>query len=107
MIDDPRTLGLTFAALLGFIAEQPIAHTDPRCYLGTNEIYQRLKSSAADLVGLANDATDYKAEIARATSSADKLALAQKLATQRLARGVVPELNACFAALDLQSCLTL
>jgi hypothetical protein len=107
MVDDPRTLGLTFAALLEFIAEQPIAHTDPRCYLGTNEIYQRLKGSAADLVRLANDATDYKAEIARATSTADKLALAQKLATQRLARGVVPELNACFAALDLQSSLTL
>jgi len=29
------------------------------------------------------------------------LALAQKLATRRLARGVLPELDACFAALGL------
>jgi hypothetical protein len=47
------------------------------------------------------DRTDYKAEISRAGAQADKLALAQRLATQRLARGVIPELDACFAALDL------
>ncbi len=29
------------------------------------------------------------------------MVLAQKLATQRLARGVIPELDACFAALEL------
>jgi hypothetical protein len=57
------------------------------------------------LLSLARDQSDYKAQIARATTTAEKLALAQKLATQRLARGVVPELDACFQALDLQSCL--
>jgi hypothetical protein len=31
------------------------------------------------------------------------VALARRLAIQRLARGVLPELDACFAALDLQS----
>ena len=101
MVDDARTLHLTFTPLLGFLAEQPIAGADPRCYVRTNEIYQRLRGSGADLVALAHDAADYKAEIARATSTEDKLTLAQKLATQRLARGVVPELDACFAALGL------
>jgi hypothetical protein len=47
---------------------------------------------------------DYTVHIANTPSGSEKLALAQKLATQRLARGVVPELDACFAALDLQSC---
>jgi len=57
------------------------------------------------LIELAADSTDYKAKIATAGAASEKLALAQKLATQRLARGVVPELDACFEALDLQSCL--
>ena len=46
--------------------------------------------------------SDYKALIARAGSTADKVALAQKLANRRLASGVVPELDACFAALELE-----
>ena len=53
------------------------------------------------LVDLAMDATDYKAAIARAKDTAEKVALARKLATARLACGVVPELDACFAALEL------
>ena len=32
---------------------------------------------------------------------AEKLPLVQRLATQRLAQGVIPELDACFAALEL------
>ena len=48
---------------------------------------------------------DYKALIAEAPDTPTKIDLAQQLATQRLARGVLPELDACFAALDLQSLL--
>ena len=70
-----------------------------------NEVYARVRGTGQSLHELAADSTDYKAQIARATSASDKLALAQKLATRRLACGVVPELDACFAALDLQSCL--
>lgn len=39
--------------------------------------------------------------IVKAGNTAEKLALAQKLATRRLAVGVLPELDACFAALGL------
>jgi len=67
----------------------------------TNEIYERVKGNGADLATLARDETDYKALIVEAASMADKLALAQKLAARRLASGVVPELDACFAALGL------
>ena len=45
--------------------------------------------------------TDYKALIAKAKDTAEKVALARKLATVRLASGVVPELDECFAALEL------
>jgi hypothetical protein len=51
---------------------------------------------------LASDETDYKSLIIQAKGTADKIALAQKLATRRLASGVVPELDACYAALGLK-----
>jgi hypothetical protein len=66
-----------------------------------NEVYALVPGTGQSLAALAADRTDYKAEIAKASTQSDKLALAQRLATQRLARGVIPELDACFAALDL------
>jgi len=68
-------------------------------------IRDRVKGSGVDLATLARDETDYKALIVKAQGTADKLALAQKLATRRLASGVVPELDACFAALALGICM--
>jgi hypothetical protein len=53
------------------------------------------------LATLGADTTDYKRLIALAKGTAEKLDLAQKLGTRRLACGVLPELDACFAALDL------
>ena len=73
-----------------------------QCKLGTNEIYERVKGIERDLTELASDQTDYKALIAKASSLDDKLVLAQQLATRRLASGVVPELDECFAALELR-----
>lgn len=67
-----------------------------------------LGSCGQSLAELAADGTDYKAEIAKAAAQPDKLALARRLATRRLARGVIPELHACSAALELHrlpSCL--
>ena len=101
MVEDSVEVAQAFDTLLAFLAEQPIAQADTRCRLGANEIYERVKGSGVDLATLARDETDYKALIAQATATADKLALAQKLATRRLAMGVVPELDACFAALGL------
>ena len=101
MVEDDMEIGRAFDMLLAFVAQSPIAEADTRCRLGTNEIYQRVKGSGADIATLASDPTDYKALIAKAGSTEDKLALAQKLATRRLASGVQPELDACFAALGL------
>jgi hypothetical protein len=101
MVEDHADVARAFDTLLAFIAERPIAQADMRCCLGNNEIYERVKGAGADIAALARDSTDYKALIAKARSSEDKLALAQRLATSRLASGVLPELDACFAALGL------
>ena len=101
MVEDDTEIDRAFDMLLAFLAERPIAVADTRCRLGANEIYSRIRGSGADIATLADDPADYKALIARASSTEDKLALAQKLATRRLASGVLPELDACFDALDL------
>jgi hypothetical protein len=101
MVEDGAQVAEAFEILLGFVAEHPIAQANPACRLGLNEIYGRVKGNGADLAALARDDSDYKALIVKATDMAAKLALAQRLATRRLASGVVPELDACFAALGL------
>jgi hypothetical protein len=101
MAEDHADVARAFDMLLAFIAERPIAQADTRCCLGANEIYERVKGAGVDIAALASDSTDYKALIAKARSTDDKLVLAQRLATSRLARGVLPELDACFAALGL------
>jgi hypothetical protein len=102
MVEDGVTVSQAFDPLLTFLKQQPIARANHKCFLGANEIYARIKGTKTDLATLANDSTDYKALIVQAKSTTEKLALAQKLATRRLASGVVPELDACFAALELK-----
>jgi hypothetical protein len=70
-------------------------------FISFNEVYALVRGTGQSLAELAADSTDYKAAIAKASAQSDKLALAHRLAVQRLARGVVPELDACFEALDL------
>ena len=105
MMEDGMEVAHAFEPLLAFIAQHPVVHVQTQCRLEFNEIYGRLKSirtaEQIHLAAIASDAADYKALIAKATDVAEKLSLAQALATQRLARGVVPELDACFAALEL------
>jgi hypothetical protein len=102
MVEAGVTVAQAFDPLLAFLKQQPIARVNLNCKLGANEIYGRIKGTKTDLATLATDPTDYKALIAQAKGTTEKVALAQKLATRRLAFGVVPELDACFAALEFK-----
>ena len=101
-VEDSTDVRKTFDTVLSFLEQNPVAQASTECRLGANEVYERVKGSDTDLAALAADETDYKGLIARAQSTLDKVALAQKLATRRLASGVVPELDECFAALDFR-----
>lgn len=103
MVEDDVDVPQAFDAVLAYVAQSQVATADPACRLGANEIYARVKAAGVDMAALASDDADYKALIGKAGSTAEKLALAQRLATRRLASGVVPELDACFAALRLGS----
>ena len=101
MVDDREPLERAFHILLSFLEQKPIASANTDCRVGVNEVYARVSGMGADLAEIARDETDYKRLIARAGDRREKMALGQRLATRRLARGVVPELDACFAALNL------
>lgn len=103
MVEDGTDLVRVFDPVLAFVKMSGVARVSLDCRLGINEIYGRVNGSGADLSVLAADPLDYKALIAAATDSTERLALAQRLATRRLACGVVPELDACFAALQLNN----
>ena len=105
MVDDEVEVDEAFELLLAFLVQHPVACVSTACRLGANEIYGRVKGmgAAVNLAELARDTTDYKSLIVKTSNVAEKLALAQALATRRLACGVVPELDACFAALELGS----
>ena len=100
-VEDDARISELFAGLMAFIEQHQFAPASTLCKLGANEIYERVKGTGVDLAELVRDETDYKAQIAEASNVGEKIALAQKLATRRLAIGVVPELDACFAALEL------
>lgn len=89
-VEDGVRVDEAFDTLLAFIEGNPVTQTSVQCKLGTNEVYERVKGTGRDLTELASDKTDYKALIAKAQSTADKLALAQKLATRRLASASCP-----------------
>lgn len=101
-VEDDVPIEQAFETLLAYCAASGAVEPRTLARMHHNEVYARVRGTDQSLAELATDATDYKAEIAKAGSASDKLALAQKLATRRLARGVVPELDACFAALGLQ-----
>ncbi len=103
MVEDDADIERTFEPVLAFLRVTPGARVSLDCRLGVNEIYGRVSGSGADLAAVAADPTNYKAMIAASTESTERLALAQRLATRRLASGVVPELDACFAALRLET----
>ena len=112
MVEGDADIEDAFDILLAFLKKHPLAQANPSCRLGLNEVYGRAKGlvgvsvkpaagAPVDLTALARDDTDYKSMILGSSNMTEKIYLAQCLATRRLAMGVVPELDACFAALEL------
>jgi hypothetical protein len=104
-VNDDGPLERVFETLLAYCNTSKAVEPRLGACLHYNEVYALVRGTDQSLKALAADTTDYKRLIAQAGSTGEKVALAQTLATQRLARGVLPELDACFAALDLQSLL--
>ena len=102
-VDDDEPIEQAFATLLAYCAHSGALQPRTAACLRFNEVYARIQGTGKSLIDLAADTTDYKTEIVKANSPAAKVALVQSLATQRLARGVIAELDNCFSALELQN----
>jgi hypothetical protein len=100
-VDDDSPIDRTFDTLLAYCASTGVVEPRQAACISFNEVYALVRGTGQSLAELAADTTDYKAAIAKASVQADKLALAHRLAIQRLARGVIPELDTCFESLDL------
>lgn len=102
-VADDEPIQRVFETLLSYCAASRTVQPRLGAYLTYNELYARVRGLKKTIKEIAEDPTDYKALIAQTADMQEKLALASALATQRLARGVLPQHDACFAALDLQS----
>lgn len=109
MLEPAASVDDAFYLLQAFLAERPLAAVNTACRLRANEIYARIRGrqgAQADLATLASDDTDYKALIRQSPDIGEKLTLAEKLATRRLAAWAITEHDACFAALSLEAAQT-
>jgi hypothetical protein len=91
-----------YAMVWAYCSEHAPEHLERRPHILSNELYGRIRQSYTSIKSLAEDPTDYKKLIAKAGEQAEKVRLAQALATQRLAAGVWPKLNDCFDQLQIQ-----
>lgn len=103
MLEEDSDVAQEFRPLLAFLDKSPLALADQACRLSANEIYGLVNSTGQEIAALAADTTDFKRLISATSDSAERVAFARRLAMQRLARGVVPKLDACFAALGLSA----
>ena len=101
-VDDDSPIDRTFDTLLAYCASTGVVQPRPAACISFNEVYALVRGTGQSLAELAADSADYKTAIAKAIVQSDKLAMAHRLAIQRLARGVIPELDTCFEALELK-----
>ncbi|MCR5868495.1 StbB family protein [Aquincola sp. J276] len=101
MLDEDTDIAREFKPLLAFVEKTSTARADPACRLNSNEIYGLVNATGVEIAALADDTTNFKALIAATANSDERIALARRLAMQRLARGVVPALDDCFEALAI------
>ena len=94
-----------FAPVLDFLRTSGAAAVSVDCRLEPNEIYGRIRGSGQDIASIASDTTDFKSLISDAPDVESRIEVARRLATHRLALGILPELDACFAALALTDSL--
>jgi len=106
MADSGERISEEFSMVLAFLEKEKIATVDPDCFITSNEVFQIARNAdggVAQLQALADgDTKALKAQIAATESDVEKEQLTGRLGAVRLARGMLPQLDACFTALRLQ-----
>jgi len=72
---------------------------NPEVYVRENELFSYLQTAPETVAELAEDTTDFRAQIKAAETDEEKIALVSQLANTRLAAGVQEELDQVYKAL--------
>jgi hypothetical protein len=90
---------VVFDALFRFAKLEQKAQVSPDWTIFESELFSKINNQGKTLAELADDATDYKALIAKAATSDAKLALAGALSIKRLSQGVRRNMADVFTSL--------
>jgi MinD-like ATPase involved in chromosome partitioning or flagellar assembly len=88
-----------FAPLIAFVQTEGLALVNTDSVVIESELFAKVRNSGQSIAEMADDQTDFKAEISRASSAQEKAALAAQLSVKRLAQGVRENLTEVYASL--------
>ena len=88
-----------FAPLIAFSEAEGLAMVNPEAAVIESGLFAKVRNGGRSIAELADDPTDFKAEIAKAATSEQKTALAGQLSAKRLAQGVRENLGEVYSAL--------
>jgi MinD-like ATPase involved in chromosome partitioning or flagellar assembly len=88
-----------FAPLITFAEAEGLALVNTDSVVIESELFAKVRNSGRSIAEMADDPTDFKAAISRATSVDEKTALAAQLSAKRLAQGVRENLTEVYASL--------
>lgn len=88
-----------FAPLIAFAENEGLALVSADAAVIESELFAKVRNSGRSIAELADDPTDFKAEIAQAKTAEKKTALAAQLSAKRLAQGVRENLGEVYSAL--------
>ncbi len=96
-LETDETVQEVFAGLCALDGE--FFQLSPGAVLYYNEVYDRIKGTGESLASVLADTRDIKAEILHSTDEEERVKLARRLATKRLASSANRNLDAAFAAI--------
>lgn len=98
-VQNDATIGDMIRPLMRFHEESEAFRVDTRNYIHENEVFGRVTRSKATLEEITADQTDLRVAIKEAANDAERVTLIDRLATKRLATGVLKELNTVFSSI--------
>lgn len=99
MVEPEDNVEQIFAGLFAYQEHEKKFVINSNAVLYNNAVFTKLKESNKTIKEVLSDETDYKALLAQATTTADKVELSRQISLKRLCSGVVEELDYVFKVL--------
>lgn len=99
MVEPEDNVEQIFAGLFAYQEHEKKFVINSNAVLYNNAVFTKLKESNKTIKEVLSDETDYKALLAQATTTADKVELSRQISLKRLCSGVIEELDYVFKVL--------